>query len=225
MYTGEWKDQGLPWVADLCTSHQEVTALQPGERIWEGCSLASANKRFSAAFEFESWGRNGDFVVWDNNQDPKVEVWSTDTAQLYYQFPQLVVQDDGNIVVYKTDKANCGPTTAVWASYTAGNRHRLVLQNDGASCAVQADCTGDNCPSDWCSPSVTTSAATVTLNWATDSSGGGGWNIFQKSAKQWYNCPDNTVLSGFYRSMFSLSAFMCCVWMSPIHMSHVCGAR
>lgn len=136
-------------VVDPCTSHLGVTALQPGEMIWYGCYLASANERFSAEL-----GVNGNFVVYDNNQEPKVEVWSTGTAALLYEFQKLVIQNDGNIVLFKTDKNNCGATTAVWASNTVGNRHRLVLQDDGALCAVNADCTGDNCGNDWCSPSA-----------------------------------------------------------------------
>ena len=143
--------------------------------------------------------KDGNLLVFDEHQDPRVAVWSTGTASVNeMQFAQLVVQDDGNLVLYKTDKPNCESTTAVWASNTNnGNRHRLVLQNNGALCVVNADCTRDDCESDWCSPTWKMLPWKMLEN-AVDND---YLTLFEATQSKWYYCPENLVLGGFHRSM------------------------
>lgn len=113
----EW-DQGsfTNSVRDFVHRFLPVASLEPGERLYPGQSVKSADGRFKLLYQSD-----GNLVLYRIGAGA---LWSSGTNGTSLGY--AVMQGDGNLVVYDAGHR------AVWASNTWGNSNALlVVQSDG----------------------------------------------------------------------------------------------
>jgi hypothetical protein len=99
--------------------------MQPGEVLFPGQSISSANGRYTLVYQGD-----GNLVLYG----PGGALWASNTNG--QPVGVAIMQGDGNLVIY-------GPGgTVVWASNTDGNPGaRLVVQDDGNVVIYRTDGT------------------------------------------------------------------------------------
>ncbi len=93
--------------------------LNPGEFLTPGHSLTSKNGKYTFSMQTD-----GNIVIRKKLKNGKTKVlWSSGTYK--YKVTKLIMQHDGNLVMYLNRHAS-------WSSNTAGNPGAfLVIQDDG----------------------------------------------------------------------------------------------
>eukprot|EP01084_Bolivina_argentea_P256709 432305_1 len=136
---GKWrtaKDIGFPFICQkdgtIPVFNWEANIfgdrLLPDARLYTGEALVSANRRYVAVLQSD-----GNFVVYDigenaQNYENAVAKWATH-QQLNTGIDRFVIlQGDGNLVLYQTGL----PNTAIWASHDYDSSPgMLIMQSDG----------------------------------------------------------------------------------------------
>lgn len=114
------KDSGNIGIS-LAVSNVSST-LYHGLNLSVGGEIMSPNGQYEAILQGD-----GNFVIYENTSDGKVAHWATDTAGAGYDSYSLVMQEDGNLVLY-------GDGQPIWASNTAGaigSAFYVMMQDDG----------------------------------------------------------------------------------------------
>ncbi len=120
-------NQNVQWQSNTAQQLPTVTrqALFAGDIMFPGDVLVSANRRFSLIYQTD-----GNVVLYDGYATP---VWQTETGGLAPGNGRLVMQGDGNLVLYAIEDGEYG--TPLWAinqigaTLVAGSH--AILQDDG----------------------------------------------------------------------------------------------